>query len=44
MLIVDNSPSSFALDLKNGIPIIDFRRDKSDKELLKVMKYVRELA
>ena len=44
ILIVDNSPCSFALNLQNGIPIVDFLRSKKDHELIKVMKYVRELA
>ena len=44
ILIVDNSPFCFALNLKNGIPIIDFFGSKTDNELIKVMKYVKELS
>ena len=40
ILIVDNNIYSFAFNLENGIPILDFLGDKKDKELLKVMKYL----
>ena len=40
-LIVDNQVFSFATNLKNGVPIASFYGDKKDRELIKVMKYVR---
>ena len=41
ILILDNSPTSFAFNLRNGIPILDYLGSKEDCELIKVMKYVR---
>lgn len=43
-LIVDNQVFSFATHLSNGIPITDFYGNKKDCELIKIMKYVRQLA
>jgi CTD small phosphatase-like protein 2 len=40
ILIIDNNIYSFAFNLENGIPIINFLGDKNDHELLKVMKYL----
>ncbi len=40
ILIIDNNIYSFAFNLENGIPIINFMGDKNDNELIKVMKYL----
>jgi CTD small phosphatase-like protein 2 len=37
ILIIDNNVYSFAFQLENGIPILDFMGDKNDTELIKVM-------
>jgi len=44
VLIVDNSVSSFALQLDNGIPITPFYADPTDQELIHVASYVCSLA
>jgi TFIIF-interacting CTD phosphatase-like protein len=41
---VDNKIYSFAFQLENGIPILDFMGDQQDSELLKIMKYLQHLA
>lgn len=33
MVLVDNKPESFGLQIDNGIPILDFYGDKNDVEL-----------
>jgi Dullard-like phosphatase family protein len=43
ILIVDNNIYSFAFQLENGIPILDFLGDPTDSELLKVIKYLKYL-
>jgi CTD small phosphatase-like protein 2 len=43
-LIVDNQVFSFATHLSNGIPIAGFYGSKKDCELIKIMKYVRQIA
>lgn len=40
ILIIDNLVQSFALDLKNGIPIKPFYFDKDDEELLTLSRYM----
>ena len=40
ILIIDNNIYSFAFNLENGIPILNFMGDKNDNELIKVMKYL----
>lgn len=44
VLFVDNFILSFAANLKNGIPVVDFLGNKQDCELLKVANYVIQLA
>jgi TFIIF-interacting CTD phosphatase-like protein len=44
VLFVDNALFSFACNLKNGIPMVDFIGQQDDTELLKVSKYVKSLA
>lgn len=41
VLLVDNASYSFGYQLDNGIPIIPFYNDKSDKELLHLMQYLK---
>ena len=43
-LIVDNQVFSFARNMSNGIPIASFFDCKKDTELIKVMKYVHQIA
>lgn len=44
LLFVDNHIFSFAANLKNGIPVVDFLGDRQDTELLKVANYALALA
>jgi TFIIF-interacting CTD phosphatase-like protein len=44
MVIVDNLVSSFAYQLENGIPIIEWYCDKQDSELLYLASYLRDIA
>lgn len=44
VLFVDNHIFSFALNLKNGVPVIDFLGDQQDNELLKVASYADKLS
>ena len=44
VLFVDNHIFSFAANLKNGIPVVDFLGDRQDTELLKVANYVLALS
>jgi len=41
VLLVDNASYSFGYQLDNGIPIIPFYNDKTDKELLHLMQYLK---
>lgn len=41
---MDNHIFSFAANLKNGIPVVDFVGDKNDCELLKVANYVLNIS
>lgn len=43
-LIVDNLVFSFATHLSNGVPIASFYGCKKDSELIKLMKYVHQIA
>ena len=43
MLIVDNCVGGFANHLKNGIPILPFYGDETDKELLHLKDYLFDL-
>ena len=44
MLIVDNNAHAFALQLENGIPILDWKSDRKDRELKYLMQYLLDLA
>lgn len=44
LLFVDNHIFSFAANLKNGIPVVDFLGSRDDTELLKITNYVIALA
>lgn len=43
IVLVDNLVHSFGLQIDNGIPILDFRDDTSDKELQHVEKILTKL-
>jgi CTD small phosphatase-like protein 2 len=43
ILIVDNNIYSFAFNLENGIPILNYLGDKKDDQLLKIIKYLNLL-
>lgn len=43
ILIVDNMIYSFAFNLENGIPILNYVGDKNDVEMLHVMQYLKSL-
>jgi len=44
IIIVDNAAYSFAYQLDNGIPIISWHNDMDDRELYKLIEYLRSLA
>ena len=44
MVIVDNLSHSFAFQIENGIPILEWKDDKSDRELQYLSKYLNEAA
>jgi CTD small phosphatase-like protein 2 len=41
--IVDNSALSFGVQLDNGVPIVSWYHDKSDRELLNLIDYIKQL-
>ena len=41
IILVDNAVYSFGLQLTNGIPILPFYRDQSDRELVQLVAYLR---
>lgn len=43
IVIVDNSIVSFAFNMKNGVPISPYLRQKNDEELLYLVSYLDEL-
>ena len=43
MVIVDNNAHAFALNLDNGIPILEWKDNKNDKELKYILHYLLEL-
>ena len=44
MVIVDNNAHSFSLQLDNGIPILEWKDDRNDRELKYILHYLLELA
>ncbi len=44
IVIVDNTVRNYALSIRNGIPIRDFRGNENDQELVYLAKYLRMLA
>jgi len=44
MVIVDNLVESFAFQIENGIPILEWRGDKYDMELKYLSRYLNELS
>ena len=43
MVLVDNAAYSFGYQINNGIPIISWHDDRSDVELMNLMKYIKLL-
>ena len=43
-VLVDNTPISFAYQPQNGVPIVTWRRDDADCELIKLCPLLDELA
>jgi CTD small phosphatase-like protein 2 len=43
VLIIDDNVYSFAFHLENGVPIVPFFGDKEDKEMIKVIKYLKSI-
>jgi len=43
VLIIDDNVYSFAFHLENGVPIVPFFGDKDDKEMIKVIKYLKSI-
>jgi CTD small phosphatase-like protein 2 len=44
LILVDNAAYSFGYQLDNGIPIISWYEDMNDRELYKLMDYLKVLA
>ena len=44
MVIIDNNAHAFALQLDNGIPILEWKNDKDDRELKYILHYLLELS
>ena len=43
IVLLDNYVHSFAFSLENGVPILEWRNDKDDDELLNMISYLEEL-
>lgn len=41
---MDNFVYSFAFHLENGIPMVPFFGDMGDKEMIKLIKYIKSIA
>lgn len=44
VIIIDNSPSAYMFQQENAIPIISWYQNKSDKELIKLIPILTNLA
>jgi len=44
VLLLDNYVHSFAFNVENGIPILEWRGDKQDDELMHMLVYLEEVA
>ena len=44
MVIVDNNVHAFALQLDNGVPILEWKKDRNDMELKYILYYLLKLA
>ena len=43
VVLLDNYVHSFAFNLENGIPILEWRGEKDDDELMHMAKYLKEI-
>jgi CTD small phosphatase-like protein 2 len=43
LVLVDNAPYSYILQLTNGIPIINYMKGKEDDQLVKLESYLMSL-
>jgi CTD small phosphatase-like protein 2 len=43
LVLVDNAPYSYILQLANGIPIINYMKGKEDDQLVKLESYLMSL-
>ena len=44
MIILDNNPISYVFNKENGIPILTWKSDRNDKELLRIMPFLEYLS
>lgn len=44
VVLLDNYVHSFAFNLENGVPILEWRNDREDDELLFMLGYLQELS